>query len=144
METSALPTGTTYLALAAGEARPEMALADTMGLNFPQVTLVDRDYSESTVMYLRQRFPGVQPVPSGLFTYLANTSGTDFSIVTMIGGDYILRQKDALETLLSQLPKVMSPHGVVYVETNRRESVVEIYKNYGYKPINPHLGIYTR
>jgi len=123
------------LALAAGKAYPELAIAEKLGLKHSSISLVDRHFSPEARARFQRDYSGVTTIESGMFSFLGNPPAADFSIVTLIGVEHAFFDPMAISTLVTLLPNVLRKDGVVIVAPYIAENPKQEWINGGFQPL---------
>ncbi len=126
-----------YLALAAGQAYKELAFAEELNINNRDVTLVDRKYQDGDERWFR-RFPGIRVVTSGIFAFLTQPLEKDFTLVSVFGIEYSLKDSRRMKALISLLPNVLRRSGLVCIDPYDGAAMQEIWQQNRFQPLyNP-------
>ncbi len=133
-----LPRNATYLGLAAGQAYPEMSLAKNLGIPHNKVTLIDRDFSHKALERHDAEFPEVTLINEGLFSYLSEPTQRKFSLVSVIGLEYVLRKNTHMQTLISLLPNVLCPQGLALIHLYEGPVYQEIWERFEFEKLLGH------
>ncbi len=99
-----------YLALAAGHGYPELELANNLGIQLSEITLVDQDFNLIP--------PGLalnQYIKDDLFHFLEHTAHTNYGLVVIFGAEYVFRRKDQTEKLWNGLRRVVRKNGYILI-----------------------------
>lgn len=107
-----IPPGSSYLALGAGPAIAEQALAERIQIS--KLVLVDRDPSHATSF--NTPIDGLQTeyVVKGIFEYLSSTNG-DYQLISAIALEILLKQPGAMELFIYLIKNVVAEGGYVLV-----------------------------
>lgn len=99
-----------YLALAAGNGKSEIKLAEMLGIPLSEITLVDQN-----VDLIPPELESHQYIKDDLFHYLSHTQHTDFGLVAIFGAEYAFRRKDQTEKLWNGLSRVVRKNGYILI-----------------------------
>lgn len=135
------------LGLASGQAFPELKLAESLGIPYSNVTLLDRAFSWEAMLRFQTSYPDVQTYESGMFAFLESYSGDQkYKLVTAIGVEYSLKTRDAINKFASLLPNVMQPEGLVVVFPYPVKNTEEYWRAHEFENIFPwmttHIAMY--
>lgn len=125
-----LPAEPQLLGLGAGEANPECSLADQLEIPYTNVTLVDKSPSvpdtpifrdtPEDIAYVTERHGKHRAAVNyltgrGIFHYLESPDRRDFSVVTLIGTEYLFNDPEAMQDLIKELPNVLLQNAFVCI-----------------------------
>ena len=123
------------LALAAGQAYPELTIAENLGIKPSNITLVDRHFSPRARARFQKDYPDVTTIESGMFSFLGNPPVTDFSIVTLIGVEHAFFDQMAISTLITLLPNALQKDGVAIVFPFMGDNPKQEWLSQGFQPL---------
>jgi hypothetical protein len=107
---------TRLLSLGVGHCYAELKFAERMGILPERVLLLDKEFSSYTKGRLREQFSEIEVVERGMFDFLSDTEATGgFSMVTLIGVEYVARKMEAAQALADGLGRKMIPGGIVMI-----------------------------
>lgn len=129
-----------YLALAAGQAYAEYAVAKGLDIALDNITLVDRQFEPLTLGCLRSEHPETEIIESGLFTYLDHPTRTGFSVVTALGIEYVLEDEVAMKALIKGTPKLLLPGGFVCIFPYFGKDMRRTWVQQGFEEIHGYNG----
>lgn len=127
-----------YLALAAGQAYPEIRLAQRLKLNPNNIYLVDY----SSLSEVIERFKNLTEKPKffermGMFSFLSNNSGPKFGLITALGIEYALKNEEAIKTFAPLTSHVMLPGAVLVVLPYDGNNPTSYFLDSGFEPVPP-------
>lgn len=125
------------LALAAGQAYPELKIAENLGIKPSSITLVDRGFSSRARARFQKDYSEVATIESGMFSFLGNPPVADFSIVTLIGVEHAFFNPMAMPTLVTLLPNVLRRDGVAIVFPCIGDNPRQEWLKQGFQPLLP-------
>jgi hypothetical protein len=127
------PPSARYLAIGAGQAHPEIALAQTLGINFSEVTLLDKRFSSKAHNRFRTlEFPG-RMVEEDVNDFLREPSEAKYDLVSSFGMEYIFGNTTNLEKLIRGLSTKMNENGVVVMFPPLGNP--SLWGGYGFSPL---------
>lgn len=139
-----IPTET-LLALGAGQAYPELALARIAQIPLQSVTLLDVEFSSRARRRIATVAPEATLIETGLFSYLQNPDGNRYSLVTTFGLHDVLRGEN-VEEFFRLLPNVLADSAIVFLHHfGLRINPKETAAKYGFRSIDKysdHLYLY--
>lgn len=127
------PIDARYLAIGAGQAHPEIALAETLGIRPSNVTLLDKRFSPTARTRFRNtQFPGLI-LEENLADFFRKPSEERYDLASTFGMEYLFSDPQPLETLINGLSPRMNANGVVvmFPPTGNRS----LWEKYGFSPL---------
>lgn len=104
-----------YLGFGAGMALAELAFAKALGIAPHRTVLLDRNFGLEAIKRIRTASPETITLDSiGIREFLEKPSIQGFAVTTLFGLDHKLR-KQIIPNIASNMPKVLSPNGVVCI-----------------------------
>lgn len=135
-----LPANPTYLALGVGQAYPEVAFARHLRIPPERVTMVDRRIASYTRERLTAEFDGVDLVESGIFAYIIMPPKKYFSVVGAFGIEYVFEKREAPETFVAAMQKLVSKGGIVIISAYCGKNVDSFWRRSGFEVVKGHSG----
>jgi hypothetical protein len=135
---SSFPTDARYLALGAGQAQAELALAKKLGIAEQNVTLLDKAFSNRA----RNRFKKIafsgKRIETDIFSYLDSSSVEKYDLVTAIGIEYLLTEDTTLERLITGLSAKLNANGIVFISpSSPTRDMIPTWKSNNFTPLLP-------
>src|SRR3989344_8585674 len=101
---------TRLLAMGAGHSKAELGFAEKLGIPLSQVVLLDKAFPSYAKERLAEQYPEVELIERGMFDFLSDHGvSREFSMVTLIGVEYIARKVEAASALAEELAGKMLP-----------------------------------
>ena len=124
-----------FLGLAAGNANPELRLAERLSISSNRIFLLDFSYQNEV------RRDGVTKIATGVFEFLEKPSKTDFSIITLIGAEFLYNQEKQSHTLAKLLPHILKPPALLCIYPE--EKITAFHNNNGFRSVGNFWYQYT-
>lgn len=126
----------TLLSLGAGQAYPELELADTLAIPHRNIVLLDRYFSFKARDRLAKVAPEATLIESGLYSYLTSVNVGRFSVVTGFGLHDVLAANESLEEFLRILPRVLDNSGIAFLpHLHPDKTIIPAAARHGLTPV---------
>ncbi len=129
-----LPQGATYLAMGAGQAIPEFALARSLGISDQNLTLLDKKFSSATLMHFKREHPAVQIIEENAFRFLSRDQKGKYSAISAISMEYAFR-KGSMPGFIEALSFIVSPGSFAAVHPYFGNEDMNLWQQNGFEPL---------
>lgn len=137
-----IPEDARYLALGAGQAYAELAIAEGMGIKPENVTLLDKGFTPyARARFDEIKFPG-QIVEDGALGYLEAQRSPSFHLVTAIGIEHRISEPEEHERLVRGVAGALHEGGVAiaFMGFMGWRNFDNVWKSYGFESLIKERG----